>query len=141
MEGPYLDKVVRFLVPRSKVSFLVPRSGSSFLVPVPRSSFRFLVPVPRSGSAFRVLTYRFITPSPPSEKEALLTLGIIYTIFFLNVGPGNAGPKFRNSLNLTSIRGVARKKNENHYHTQGTLYGLPGTASFLSCVPLCFGNP
>ena len=50
----HLDKVVGFLVPRSKVLFLVPvpRSGSSFLVPVPRSSFRFLVP--RSGSSFLV---------------------------------------------------------------------------------------
>ena len=46
----YLDKVVGFLVPRSKVSFLVPCSGSSF---------RFLVP--HSGSSFLVLTYRFIT--------------------------------------------------------------------------------
>ena len=112
----YLDKVVGFLVPCSKVSFLVP---------VPRSSFRFLVP--RSGFSFLVPTYRFITPSSPSEKEALLTLGIIYTIIFLNVGPGNAGPKICNSSNLTSTGGVARKPPENLYHAQGTVHGLPGT--------------
>ena len=50
-----LDKVVGFLMPRSKASspvpvprplfrFLVPRSGSSSPVPVPRPPFRFLVP-------------------------------------------------------------------------------------------------
>ena len=44
----YLDKVVGFLLPRSK---------ASFPVPVPRPPFRFLVP--RSGSSF--LVYRFIT--------------------------------------------------------------------------------
>ena len=40
----YLDKVVGFLVPRSKASFPVPG---------PRSPFRFLVPC--SGSSFPVL--------------------------------------------------------------------------------------
>ena len=44
----YLDKVVGFLVPRSK---------ASYPVPVPRSPFRFFVP--RSGSP--ILVYRFIT--------------------------------------------------------------------------------
>ena len=92
----HLDKVVGFLVPRTKVSFLVPDYRSSFRIIVPRSGFSFLVPV---------LTYRFITPSPPSEKDALLTLGIIYTIILLNVGPGNAGPKTCNSLTITSIGG------------------------------------
>ena len=89
----YLDKVVGFPVPRSK---------ASFPVPVPRSPFRFLIP--RSGFSF--LVYRFITPFPPLEKEASHILGIIYTIIFLNVGPGNAGPKICNSLNLTSPGGA-----------------------------------
>ena len=47
----HLDKVVGFLVPRTKVSFLVPDSRSSFRILVPRSGFSFLVPD---------LTYRFI---------------------------------------------------------------------------------
>ena len=88
-------------VPRSPFRFLVPRSGSSFPVSVPCSPFRFLVP--HSGSLF--LVYRFITPSPLSEKEASLILGIIYTI----ICPGNAGPKIRNSLNLTSTGGGGKK--------------------------------
>ena len=124
----YLDKVVGFPVPRSK---------ASFPVPVPCSRFRFLVP----GSGSSLLVYRFITPSPPSEKEASHIVGIIYTIIFLKVGPGNAGPKIRNSLNLTSTGGVARKKNKT-YHAQGTVHGLPGTGvlpvvrAFVFYLPL-----
>ena len=74
----------RILVPRT--SFLVPRSSylvprTSFLVPrssylVPRTSFL----VPRSSYLVPDVTYRFITPSPPSEKEASLNPGIIYTL-------------------------------------------------------------
>ena len=58
----HLDKVVGFLVPRTKVSFLVP---------VSRSSFRFLIP--RSGSSFLVpvLTYGFITI--PLHRRAYIT--------------------------------------------------------------------
>ena len=57
---------------------------------------------PRSGSSFLVpdATYRFIRHSPPSEKEASLNPGIIYTIIF-NIGPGNTGPKTCNSLKST----------------------------------------
>ena len=77
----YLDKVVGFLVPRSKASFpvpvphppfrfLVPRSGSSSPVPVPRPPFRFLVP--RSGSSSPVQVPR-------------LYLQIYHIINFLNV--------------------------------------------------------
>ena len=136
----YLDKAVGFPVPRSKGSFPVPvpRSSSSFPVPVPRSPFRFLVP--RSGSSF--LVYRFISPSPLSEKEASYILGIIYTIIFLNVCPGNAGPNILNSLNLNSTGGVARKKTPKIFTIRrGPSMVSLVRASFLSCVPLYFSNP
>ena len=62
----------RVLVPHRSLRYLykvigcfVPRSGSPFLVPDPHSLFRILVP----HSGYNI---RFITPSPPSEKEALL---------------------------------------------------------------------
>ena len=100
---------------------LVPRSGSSFLVPDPRSSFRIFVP--RSGSSFIVpdLTYRFITPSPPSEKEALLTPGIIYTIILLTLVRVIPVLKLAIVSKSTFKGGVAWKKPpESHYHMQGT---------------------
>ena len=105
-------------VSRTMSKILVPRSGSSFLVPDPRSSFRILVPLygssflftdprssfrildPRSGSSILVpdVTYRFITPSTPSEKEASLTPGIIYTIILLTLAWAIPVLKKRNSL-------------------------------------------
>ena len=48
------------------------------------------------------LIHRFITPSPPSGKEASLTLGIIYTIIFNTLVRGVPVLKTRNSLNLFS---------------------------------------
>ena len=117
-------------------------SGSSFPVPdtlfrrghrVSRSPFpgldlRSFVLVPRSGpSSSRsfvpsFLIHRFITPSPPSGKEASLTLGIIYTIIIFNtLVRGMPVLKSRNSLNLISTeRGGTN-------HAQGTVLGLPGT--------------
>ena len=115
-------------VSRAPSHSLVPRSGSSFLVPDPRSSFRILVS--RSGSSFLVpdLTYRFITPSPPSEKEALLTPGIIYTIILLTLVRVTLVLKLAIVSKSTFKGGVARKKPpENLYHAQGTIRGLPGT--------------
>ena len=55
----YLDKVVGFLMPRSK---------ASFPVPVPHSPFWFLVP--RSGSSF--LVYRFITVQTDKLTEVIV---------------------------------------------------------------------
>ena len=134
---------VSFLVPESRSSFrsLVPRSGVSFLVPESRSSFRSLVP--RSGVSFLIpdLTYTFITPSPPSEKEALLTPGIIYTIILFNVGPGNTGPKICNSLTGTSIVGVAQKPKILTTMRRGPSAVCLVRASFLSCVLFLLGNP
>ena len=86
----YLHKVVGYFVPCPRFSFLAPDPCSSLLAPDPRSSFLFSFLVPD-------VTYRFITPSPPSEKEASLTPGIIYTIIF-NIGTDNTGPKTCNSL-------------------------------------------
>ena len=133
----------QILVPRSRTRYsfpiLVPCSGSSFLVPDPRSLFRILVP--RSGSLFLIpdLTYRFITPpSPPLEKEALPSPGIIYTIILFNVGPGNTGPKTRNSLTVTSIVGVAQKPQIITNMRKGTSVVR---VSFLPCVLFLFGNP
>ena len=65
-------------VSRTPSQILVPHSGSSFLVPD--------------------LTYRFITPSPPSEKEASLTPRIIYTIIRLTLVRAIPVLKTRNSL-------------------------------------------
>ena len=96
--------------------------GSSFPVPntlfrrghrVSRSPFpgldpRSFVLVPRSGPSSpcsfvpSFLIHRFITPSPPSGKEASLTLGIIYTIIFNTLVRGMPVLKARNSLNLIS---------------------------------------
>ena len=115
----YLDKVVGYLVPRPRFSFLVPD---------PRSSFRILVPDPRSSFLVPDLTYRFITPSPPSEKEAPLTPGIIYTIILLTLVQAIPVLKTRNSLKKYLQRwGSTEKAPENHYHAQGTIRGLPGT--------------
>ena len=115
-------------VSRTPSQILVPRSRSSFLVPDPRSSFRILIP--HSGSSFLVpdLTCRFITPSPPSEKEASLTPGIIYTKILLTLVRAIPVLKLAIVSKSTFKGGVARKKPpENHYHAQGTIRGLPGT--------------
>ena len=121
----YLDKAVGFLVPRSQASFPVPRprSGSSF----PCSSF---------------LVHRFITPSPPSEKEASHTLDIIYTIIFNTFVRGMLVLKTRNSLNLTSTEWVARKTLEKSFTMRrGPSMVCLVRASFLSYVPSYFRNP
>ena len=120
---------------RPRVSFLVPDSPES------RSSFRSLVP--RSGVSFLIpdLAYTFITPSPPSEKEALLTSGIIYTIILFYIGPGNTGPKTRNSPTVTSIVGVAQKPQILTTMRRGLSVVCLVRASFLSCVLFLFGNP
>ena len=118
----YLDEAVGFLVPRSQASFPIPRPrpGPSF----PRSSF---------------LVHRFITPSPPSEKEASHTLGIIYTIIFNTLVQGMPVLKTRNSLNLISTeRGGTEKKTSKNYlpcagdRPWSAWYGCP---SCPTCLP------
>ena len=95
---------------------LVPRSSSSSRVPVLRS----LVPL--------FLVHRFITPSPPSGKEASHTLGINYTIIFNTLVRGMPVLKTRNSLNLISTeRGGTKNPLKITNHAQGTVLGLPGT--------------
>ena len=87
----YLDEAIGFLVPRSG------RSSPRSFVPVLRPlvpSFRSFVP--------SFLIQRFITPSPPSGKEASLTLGIIYTIILNTLVRGMPVLKTRNSFNLIS---------------------------------------
>ena len=108
----YLDEAIGFLVPRSQVSFPGPR---------PRPAFRFFVP--------SFLVHRFITPSPPSGKEASHTLGIIYTIIFNTLVRGRPVlKKSRNSLNLISTeRGGTKNPLNITNHAQGTVLGLPGT--------------
>ena len=109
----YLDKAVGFLLPRSQ---------ASFPVLCPRPSFRFFVP------PFFVPCHRFITPSPPSEKEASHTLDIIYTLIFNTFVRGMPVQKTRNRLNLTSTeRGSTKNPRKIVYHAQGTVHGLPGT--------------
>ena len=73
----HLDKVVGFLVPRTKVSFLVLDS---------RSSFRILVP--RSRSNLQI--YHTL---PSFGERGLTHPGYNLHNNSLNVGPGNAGPK------------------------------------------------
>ena len=97
-------------VSRAPSQSLVPRSRSSFLIPD--------------------LTYRFITPSPPSEKEALLTPGIIYTIILLTLVRVIPVLKLAIVSKSTFKGGVAWKNTpENLYHAQGTIRGLPGTGT------------
>ena len=98
----------------------MPRSQVSFPVPCPRPAFRSFV------SSF--LVHRFITPSPPSGKEASHTLGIIYTIIFNTLVRGMPVLKTRNSFNLISTeRGGRKNPLKIIYHAQGTVLGLPGT--------------
>ena len=114
----YLDEAIGFLVPRS----FGPSSSSR--VPV----LRLLVP--------SFLIHRFITPSPPSGKEASLTLGIIYTIIFNPLVRGMPVLKTGNSLNLISTeRGGTKTLLKLLTMRRGpSLVCLVG-ASFLSYVP------
>ena len=98
----------------------MPLSQVSFPVPRPRPAFRSFVP--------SFLVHRFITPSPPSGKEASHTLGIIYTIILNTLVRGMPVLKTRNSLNLISTdRGGTKNPLKIIYHAQGTVLGLPGT--------------
>ena len=91
----YLDEAIGFLVPRSFIPVVRP------LVP----SFRSFVPSFRSFVP-SFLIHRFITPSPPSRKEASLTLGIIYTIIFNTLVRGMPVLRTRNSLKASCRRSV-----------------------------------
>ena len=112
MAGPRSLFPIRYL--DEAIGFLVPRSGPSS----PRSFVPVLRPLVPS-----FLIHRFITPSPPSGKEASLTLGIIYTLV-----RGMPVLKTRNSLNLISTeRGGTKNPLKITNHAQGTVLGLPGT--------------
>ena len=114
----YSDEAIGFLVPRSFV--LVPRSSPS--------SPRSFVP--------SFLIHRFITPSPPSGKEASLTLGIIYTIIFNTLVRGMPVLKTRNSLNLISKeRGGTKTLLKLLTMRRGPSLVRLVRASFLSYVP------
>ena len=119
----------RVFVPRSRYAIWMRPKGFSCLVP--RSRSPFLVLVPRSGPSFprsSFLVHRFITPSPPSGKEASHTLGIIYTIISNALVRGMPVLKTRNSFNLISTgRGGTKNPRKIIYHAQGTILGLPGT--------------
>ena len=118
----YLDEAIGFLVPRSQVS--IPGPSSSSRVPV----LRPLVP--------SFLIHRFITPSPPSGKEASLTLGIIYTIIFNTLVRGMPVLKTRNSLNLISTeRGGTKTLLILLTMRRGPSLVCLVRASFLSYVP------
>ena len=121
----YLDEAIGFLVPRSC------RSSPRSFVPVLRPlvpSFRSFVP--------SFLIHRFITPSPPSGKEASLTLGIIYTIIFNTLVPGSPVLKTRNSLNLISTeRGGTKTLLILLTMRRGPSLVCLVRASFLSYVP------
>ena len=126
--------------------------GSSFPVPdtlfgrghrVSRSPFRSFVPsflrpfVPSFRSFVpSFLIHRFITPSPPSGKEASLTLGIIYTIIFNTLVRGMPVLKTRNSLNLISTeRGGTKTLLKLLTMRRGPSLVCLVWASFLSYVP------
>ena len=130
--------------------------GSSFPVPdtlfrrgrrVSRSPFpgldpRSFVLVPRSGPSSprsfvpSFLIHRFITPFPPSGKEASLTLGIIYTIIFNTLVRGMPVLKTRNSLDLISTeRGGTKTLSKLLTVRRGPSLVCLVRASFLSYVP------
>ena len=113
-------------------------SRSPFLGLDPRS----FVLVPRSGPSSprsfvpSFLIHRFITPSPPSGKEASLTLGIIYTIIFNTLFRGMTVLKTRNSLNLISTeRGGTKTLLKLLTMRRGPSVVCLVRASFLSYVP------
>ena len=114
----YLDEAIGFLVPRSFVPVVRP------LVP----SCPSLVPP--------FLIHRFITPSPPSGKEASLTLGIIYTIIFNTLVRGMPVLRNRNSLNLVSTeRGGTKTLLKLLTMRRGPSLVCLVRTSFLSYVP------
>ena len=124
--------------------------GSSFPVPdtlfgrghrVSRSPFRSFVPSflcsgPSSPRSFvpSFLIHRFITPSPPSGKEASLTLGIIYTIIFNTLVRGMPVLKTRNSL-ISTERGGTKTLLKLLTMRRGLSLVCLVWASFLSYVP------
>ena len=125
MAGPRSPFPIRYL--DEAIGFLVPRSG--------RSSPRSFVPVLRSFVP-SFFIHRFITPSPPSGKEASLTLGIIYTIIFNTLVRGMPVPKTRNSLNLISTeRGGTKTLLKLLTMRRGPSLVCLVRASFLSYVP------
>ena len=125
MAGPRSPFPIRYL--DEAIGFLVPRSGPSS----PRSFVLVLRPLVPS-----FLIHRFITPSPPSGKEASLTLGIIYTIIFNTLVRGMPVLKTRNSLNLISTeRGGTKTLLKLLTMRRGPSLVCLVRASFLSYVP------
>ena len=118
----------------------MPRSQVSFPVPRPRPTFRSFVP------PFFVPCSQIYHTSPPSEKEASHTLGIIYIIIFNTLVRGMPVLKTCKSLNLISAeRGGTKSPRKMIYHSQGTVLGLPGTgvlpvlrAFRISATPIKF---
>ena len=126
----YLDEAIGFLVPRSQVSVPGPRPRPAFWSFVP-SFLRSFVP--------SFLIHRFITPSPPSVKEASLTLGIIYTIIFNTLVRGIPFLKICNSLNLIPTeRGGTKTLLKLLTMPRGLSLVCLVRASFLSYVPFVF---
>ena len=107
------------------------RSSPRSFVPVVRPlvpSFRSFVP--------SFLIHGFITPSPPSGKEASLTLGIIYTIIFNILVRGMPVLRTHNSLNLVSTeRGGTKTLLKLLTMRRGASLVCLVRASFLSYVP------
>ena len=118
----YLDESIGFLVPRSFVPVVRP-----FVL-----TFRSLVPM----SGHLSLIHRFITPSPPSGKEASLTPGIIYTVIFNTLVRRMPVLKTRNSSNLIStVRGGTKTLLKLLTMRRGPSSVCLVRASFLSYVP------
>ena len=125
----------RVLIPHRSLHYLykvigcfVPRSGSSFLIPDPHSSFRMLVPHSRYN-------FRFITPSPPLEKDALPNPYITRNRELSTLARAIQALPY-GIINSTFNSGVARKKPKKSFPCAGdrpwsAWYGRP------SC-PVCF---
>ena len=97
-----------------------------------RSSPRSFIPVLRPFVPYS----QIITPSPPSGKEASLTLGIIYTITFNTLVRGMPVLRSRNILNLISTeRGGTKTLLELLTMRRGPSLVCLVRASFLSYVP------
>ena len=131
--GSSIPRVITLFTQGHRVS----HTPSQILFP----RFSFLIIVPRSGSSFLVpdITYRFITPSPPSEKEASLTPGIIYTIILLTLVWAIPFLKTRNSLKKYLQRWGSTEKPQKIT----TMHSGPSVvclvrASLLSCVLFLF---